>query len=158
MTHSFYRRLGLGLERVNIATFVALFVTAKLLVSYIFARLAFVISDNPITHGFPDLGNDYVAFVTIVLIGPLIETFLFQYIFFKNLDGNLGHTKIVLLSALIFSLFHLYNLSSFLYAFFSGSLLSISYACRIRSSPFACTFLIHAFYNLAAFVVNHWKY
>jgi membrane protease YdiL (CAAX protease family) len=157
MTHNTYNRVALSLARMNMPAYVTIFVVLKLLLGYLSSHINFSLTNEPITKGFFEFGNIYAAFFIIVIVAPIVETYLTQYLFFKNLTGRLPQWTIILLSGLVFGLLHHYNIGYILYAIPSGLLLSVSYAFRLHSNPFVCTTLIHAIYNLIGFVFNNWN-
>jgi len=155
MIHSIHKKMLFSLERMNMAIYVCVFVALKVSLTYLSNLINVNATGQPITKGFFDFGNIYVAFFSIVILAPLLETYLVQYLFFKNLTGRLPQWAIIVLSALVFGVLHHYNIGYVLYAFLSGLLLSISYSLRLRSNPFVCTALIHSVYNLVGFVINN---
>ncbi len=142
------------LRQMNVVLFVCLFVLIKFIPAYIISKLTYILSDEPITTGNELFGNIYVQVVTLVILAPVVETYFCQYLFFRYLSKYLSSTKIVLLSALVFSLFHLYNVGYLFHAFLAGVILSFSYSCREKPHPFISTALIHSVYNLIVFIVN----
>jgi membrane protease YdiL (CAAX protease family) len=156
MIHNSYNRVALSLERMNMPAYIGIFVALKLLLGYLSSHINFSVTNEPITKGFFEFGNIYAEFFLIVILAPIFETYLGQYLFFKNLTGRLPQWAIVLLSGLVFGLLHHYNIGYVLYAIPSGLLLSVSYAFRLRSNPFVSTTLIHAAYNLIVFIDNNW--
>jgi len=151
-----YRRIVLSLERMNIPAYVGIFVALKLLLAYFSNQINVRVTNESLTKELVEFPNIYVAFGVIVLFAPPLETYLSQYLFFKNLKGRIPQWAIILLSAFVFGLLHTYSIGYVIYAIPSGMLLSLSYALRIHSNPFVCTTLIHAVYNLIGFVINNW--
>ena len=156
MIPSVYERIGVGLERMNMALYVGAFVTLKVLLAYVSEQIYFNLTNESIASGTIEIGNIYFTFVVVTILGPLIETYLVQYLFFKHLSGRINQWLIVVLSAFVFALFHTYNVGYIFYAFFSGLILSTSYALRRRTNPFVCTLLIHSVYNFLGFIYNNW--
>lgn len=100
--------------------------------------------------------NDSILFLIFaaVLIGPLIETYLMQYLplkighrFFKKWKYHYG--TIILLSSFVFAISHPSQVSYFIAMFFFG--LILSFICfllmRRKKYPVEYTALIHAGYN-----------
>jgi len=156
MIPSFHERLGIGLGQMNIVLYVGIFVASKVVLAYASEQLYFGLTNESIASGSIEIGNIYFTFFAVAILGPLIETYLIQYLFFKHLMGRISQWLIVLLSAFAFALFHTYNLGYIFYAFFSGLILSTSYALRLRSNPFVCTLMIHSVYNLLGLIYNNW--
>jgi membrane protease YdiL (CAAX protease family) len=157
MIHSIHGRIGIRLERMNMALFVGIFVAFKAALAYVSEQIYFNLTNESIASGLIEIGNIYFTFVVVIIFGPLIETYLIQYLFFKYLLGRISQWLIVVLSAFVFALFHTYNIGYVFYAFFSGLILSTSYALRRRSNPFVCTLVIHSIYNLLGFIYNNWR-
>jgi len=156
MILNIHQRLRVDLERMNMAVYVAIFVALKVALWYGVEYFYFGFTNESIAREPVEIGNIYFTFIAITIFGPALETYLIQYLFFKHLSGRLSHWWIVILSAVVFALFHTYNLGYVLYAFLSGLILSISYLLRLRSNPFVSTLLIHSLYNLLGFIYNHW--
>lgn len=95
----------------------------------------------------------FEIFIFAVVLAPVIETFLFLYLFFQFLKTKLNYNYIIFLSALCFSLLHLpknFNVTETLNVFIVG--LILGYAYKIFSyknvPPFWYVGGIHAFINL----------
>jgi len=100
------------------------------------------------------IDNAFFKFVTIVLLAPLLETFLLQYLPFVWLAKSLRPGYIILLSALVFSLLHHYSIVYMISAFSAGMLYAIAYYLRSKTNPFLTVFAIHAGYNGVVFMWN----
>jgi membrane protease YdiL (CAAX protease family) len=147
--------IRLRMEKLNDVAYISVFVAIKFLVAYLFTLVALEYLGRSIMSDTPEWGTRTQAFITIVLLGPLVETYFCQYLFFKYLLRHLSGGVIILLSAIVFALLHAYNSVYVLYAFFSGLLLSLSYYYRLNSHPFVFAFLIHSVYNLLTFLLNN---
>jgi len=143
-----------SLRQMNVVLFIGLFVLIKFIPAYIFAKLTFLLTDEPITSGELVFETVFQKFVMVAIFAPVVETYLCQYLFFRHLSKYMSSSKIVLLSALVFSLFHLYNVGYFFHALFAGVILSFSYSCREKPHPFISTALIHSVYNVIVLIVN----
>lgn len=98
-------------------------------------------------------------FLIVVIIGPLIETFIFQYENIKilrriNVLKN-NDLTVILISALIFGLMHFYSLSYIIHATLLGILLSYSFVVyeSKKVSPFWVVCIIHSLRNLISFIL-----
>jgi membrane protease YdiL (CAAX protease family) len=143
------------MEKLNDVVYILLFVAIKLLVAYLFSLVALEFLGRSIMSDTPEWGTRTQAFITIVLLGPFVETYFCQYLFFKYLSRYFSGGVIILLSAIVFGLLHTYNSVYIAYAFFSGLLLSLSYYYRLNSHPYVFAFLIHSIYNLLTFLLNN---
>lgn len=92
----------------------------------------------------------------VAIFGPLVETFLNQFLVIY-LSRKWLNSYSILLSALIFGVLHL-DLYMFLYFFIFGFILaSLYYFFRYYTNEkaFLITFLFHALFNFYAIMVNH---
>lgn len=98
-------------------------------------------------------------FVLSVIIGPFIETLLFQYLIiellysFKKVKQNI----IIIISAVAFSLIHNYNLTYIFVSFIAG-LIYASYYLYLKNIkkkyPFIYIWVLHALYNFTVFILG----
>ena len=155
MTERIMTSIRVRLEGLNNAVYIAAFVAIKLLIAYLFSLVALEYLGKSILSDIPDLGTNTQRFITLVFLAPLVETYLFQYLFFEHLSRYLKSSVIIFLSAIAFGLGHTYNSGYILYAFFSGLLYSVGYYYRLNSHPYVMVFLIHSIYNLLALLLNN---
>ena len=156
MTEGIMTSIRLRLERLNHAVYIAAFVAIKLLIAYLFSLGALEYLGKSILSDIPDLGTNTQRFITLVFLAPLVETYLFQYLFFEHLSKYLKNSGVIIfLSAIVFGLGHTYNSGYIPYAFFSGLLYSVGYYYRLNSHPYVNVFLIHSVYNLLALMLNN---
>ncbi len=155
MTERIMTSIRLRLEGLNHVVYIAAFVAIKLLIAYLFSLVALEYLGKSILRDIPDLGTNTQRFITLVFFAPLVETYLFQYLFFEHLSRYLKNSVIILLSAIAFGLGHTYYSGYILYAFFSGLLYSVGYYYRLNSHPYVIVFLIHSVYNLLALLLNN---
>jgi len=97
----------------------------------------------------------------VIFIGPLMETFIFQYTIIKLVrilihDPNIKFFLAIILSASAFSISHYYNIYYFLFGITSGFILAVAFYIAIyRKEPaFLTIFLIHSIWNSIAFITN----
>lgn len=121
--------------------------------NYIFAILAkhFSISLN---KGFEDNYSFTEKIVLFIIIGPIIETLLFQYVVIEiGKDQKMALKYCCLLSAFIFASLHLYNVFYFLYAFVTGLLFAYLYlAGKNEKNAILLPLVAHIIYNGIAFI------
>lgn len=98
-----------------------------------------------------------IFFVT-VLIGPVLETFIFQFLIIEILFKlNIKNNLIILISTLAFSLSHNYNLIYILLIIFPGILYSTYYLflkIENQKTPFLNIFLLHSLSNFVSFILD----
>lgn len=103
-----------------------------------------------------------VIFLATVILAPLIETFIFQFLI---IEGTLRVLKkssfkkyiAAVLSALLFGLTHYYNIYYIGYAFLSGIIFAgIYFYAKGRKglNPYWVVVSIHAVGNLVAFILD----
>jgi len=99
--------------------------------------------------------NKMHEFTTAVIIAPLVETLIFQILLIEFLYlTKIGKRKIVILSAIIFSITHYYSIGYIFYAFSMGVIFSYSYIIRENTvNAFLTVYAIHVLRNTVAFIV-----
>lgn len=114
------------------------------------------------------LGNDdtilklkshgiYYFWFMIFVLGPLIETIIFQILIIKLIGFYSTNKNVaVVFSALLFSLSHIYSLPYFIYAFLAGLLFANLYfiAKNNNLSTFKIIFYTHALSNMAIYILH----
>jgi len=94
----------------------------------------------------------YIQILLAVIIGPSIETLIFQKWLYKllSLVKWLKRRKllIMIIGALAFGAIHIYSLSYIVFTVFMGFLFMFAYVARIGKNPFRTVFVLHALANL----------
>lgn len=100
-------------------------------------------------------------FFIVVIAGPIIETFIYQYLIFKLYFYLFNKTSSnivvsILVSSVLFSLSHNYNYFAIVSTFLSGLVLGYTYffANNRYIPPFWCVTIIHSIHNLYGLLVN----
>ena len=98
----------------------------------------------------------WLKFIAVVLIAPIYETFLFQYLIITTLLGKINTKWVIFISSFFFGLSHFYNFFYILNAFFVGIVLAFAYVNwnGKKQSPFLVVFLIHSLHNLLIFFIE----
>ena len=100
-------------------------------------------------------------FLVSVIIGPLIETLIFQFgiieifLFFKK--NKIFELIAIVLSSILFGLTHNYNLYYLVFGIIVGFIFAIIYVVakkRNDMNAFTIVFITHIFTNLIAFFHN----
>lgn len=95
-------------------------------------------------------------FIIIVLITPLIETLVFQFIPIEFLKRKKWCKPpfLIIVPSLIFSMAHYYHFIYVIMAFVGGIILNYYYieTQKISKYPFLLTSLLHSLYNLYGFL------
>lgn len=98
------------------------------------------------------LTNDAFAFITVVILAPVLEEVIFRGIILKGFLKNYNPTKAIIVSALLFGLFHL-NPWQAIGASFVGVILGWVY---YKTKSIVPCIIIHFVNNLLAFILfNH---
>jgi hypothetical protein len=101
----------------------------------------------------PSLSSDGIVFRVAfgVIVIPLIETAIFQWLLIRTLGGNfkLSDKWCVLISATAFGLSHLYSYQYAVFGFVLGLVLAYSFILcdDFGKKPFLSVFMIHASHN-----------
>jgi|GEM_PF-943770 len=131
-----------------------LFIIFNLLLSYIIYMISLFFH----SEGFysPNREETLLKQFTIgVLLGPLLETVIFQYAIIESIRGKLRIRYVVVISALCFSLIHLYSVSYFIYALFGGLAFGLLYF--LQETVFRSVLMVwmaHFLFNLIVFLVR----
>lgn len=95
-------------------------------------------------------GNEFMAFLAVVILAPIAEELLFRGIIFRMLTKHWSEVAAIVVSALLFGLYHM-NLLQAIYVLPIGLLLGyIAYKCK---SVLPCI-LIHMVNNFMPYVVG----
>lgn len=98
-------------------------------------------------------------FVLVVFIGPLIETFIFQYLVIKGVKYLTKNIHIqCIVSAILFSSNHNFNVLYIIDTFLIGLIFGYTFLiAKIKKCyPFWATFLVHLLHNFYVFAVRHY--
>lgn len=115
-----------------------------------------IIGDN---NNGPDIGVGIGSWIFVAIIVPIFETLLNQKLPFNILQNwNLTKNKYgfyILISAIIFGLFHTYSLQYILFAFSVGLILGYTYFFYSKTPKLAfwITTLIHGLRNLTTLII-----
>lgn len=98
----------------------------------------------------------FIQTLAILLISPIVETYLFQYIpnvILQKLKINRNYLLIIIPS-IIFSLFHFYNIIYLFMTLFGGIILNYYYlkTKKISKHYFILTVLLHSLYNFYGYL------
>lgn len=153
------RPLFNGLRRMHWILFIGYGLGLVVLVGYVVFSVAPAGSD---TNSVANELSDIVAtkFVVVVLLAPLLETFVFQsvpfFVFRWFTKGQLNFWLCLFVSASAFGLSHSYNVYYFLAGFLVGAVfIHLYYLANLRrQSAFALVFAVHALNNLVVFLAK----
>lgn len=150
----------LNLKKNN---FIITCILTVILISHISSKL---ILSNSLDKGIltsPFFENESLIYIftIVVILAPLIETFIFQFFIIEILlhlnKSKINKIIIITTSSLLFGLSHYFNVHYFIFGVIFGILLSSCYLlAKIRKdiNPFLLTLLVHASYNGFVFFIN----
>lgn len=133
------------------------------LVAYGSTKVILFFSDNKtsLTSTFFEEDSLLFLFISVVILGPLIETLIFQFciieLFFRINKSRFVKVIALFVSSLLFGLSHSSSLEYTIYGIILGFLFSSCYLLakeRKDISPFFLVFIVHASSNLFVFVIN----
>ncbi|MBT1705312.1 CPBP family intramembrane glutamic endopeptidase [Chryseosolibacter indicus] len=150
----------IGIDRRTFKTllFIILFTVIRVLTAIAFNIISKHISTKSILEDLRETENVYTDLRILVILGPMLKTFLFQYIPFKYLLNKCKPALIIMLSSLLFGIWHFYNPLYILSGICAGLIYNVAYYFKRNSNPFVITFTIHSLYNLIAFIINNSKF
>lgn len=91
-----------------------------------------------------------VALVSIVLLAPLVEEFVFRYAAINILTGKFKQTWSILISSLFFSIMH-FDFPFIFGYFLIGLVLAVVY---VRTNRLLVSFVVHASMNLIVVILQ----
>ena len=94
-------------------------------------------------------------FFLSVIIAPILETFIAQFILFKILRLKITHQPLlIVLGSLFFASMHYYNWLYMVVTFFIGLIINYYYLeiQKISKYSFLLTVLLHSLYNLYGYL------
>lgn len=141
-------------DNLKLARLFLIYFTLAIINGYLFNFLANN-SESEVDYGFEGM-NPIIKFLAIVVIAPVLETYLINYYPIKILERWKVHNRILLIiiPSIIFSLFHYYNLIYVFMAFFGGLIMNSYYIINREFSDKAIYWLmlLHSMYNLFGYL------
>jgi uncharacterized protein len=115
------------------------------------------ISYRPNEPSFDFKNNPILDFLMVIVIAPLLETLLNQYLVIEILSTIKYFKKrkllVVMLSAFIFGVVHSYSISYMINMFFVGYILAIAFLLKMKQGyAFGYVTFIHAIRNFVVFI------
>ncbi len=149
-----------GYSELNIILFIVFNVILLILINLSIRFLPFMgsLKNTVVKDMFEGHSIYYAFFMTNILI-PLLETLIFQTLVIKGVffllkkKNTIKVITAITISAILFSINHLFSLLYLLLTFFIGLVLANVYIIMVkrRHYPTLITFLIHALYNTTLF-------
>jgi hypothetical protein len=131
-----------------------IYLTLAIINGYLFNFLANE-SGLEVDYGFEKV-DPIVKFLAIVVLAPVLETYLINYYPIKILEKWKVQSKIhlIIIPSILFSLFHYYNLIYVFMAFFGGLIMNSYYIKNRELSNRAIYWLmlLHSMYNLFGYL------
>lgn len=136
-----------------------LLVLIPVISSFLISSVISLIISNPIDESYTLAVS--LKIVIILILTPLLETFLFQFLVFSFFFKKLGRWRTILFSALVFSMAHFnkFHLGIFYLTpiIFGGFILAYIYSVGIIRrdiNPFKLVIIIHFSYNFLIYTVT----
>jgi membrane protease YdiL (CAAX protease family) len=137
---------------LSLLPYVVIFTALSFFVSFLLNVVLYLIGIQTEHISTPSLKYSGIFKIILmgVLLAPIIETFIFQKLFFDFLRHKIKVRFIILISALCFGFSHFYDLVYVINTFFIGIILSIAYALwkKKNITPFWIVVIIHLLHNL----------
>lgn len=159
------RRKIIGIKNYLLITKTYKIYILSILGIFFYAFLLYIISllffdlDEPFKETAPFKNtNIIVKIFSVIILAPLLETFIFQFLIIEGLfQIKLFKNRILLViftSALIFGLCHFYGLYYVIYTFGIGVIFNSFYSIlKLRGEiSFLHTFFLHCIFNLIVFI------
>lgn len=130
----------------------------QVLAATFFSVVASKLYNSGINKGFVGFSNPLEEFLISVLLGPVLETWIFQLLpieyFKKKLDTFYPG---IFCSTILFALAHMYNLIYFINALVAGFIFAYFYCIMkvYKTHPFIWLASLHALYNLFVFSLKY---
>jgi membrane protease YdiL (CAAX protease family) len=135
---------------------IGIFVSFNIFISFLFSIISKLIFGNSFTSNIHKFENLTEEFILVVIVSPIIETIIFQFIIIEIFYEKCNKYLICGLSAILFASSHLYNILYFVFAFIMGLAFAYLYILgKKKEKGIKYVFLSHLIYNLIAFILNH---
>lgn len=100
----------------------------------------------------------FKKFLSVVIIGPLLETLISQKWLYQLMSSIVWFRKnkilIVIIGGVIFGLLHSYSLSYIVFNCFTGTLFMLTYIIRIGNKPYFTVAVLHSLINLFGIIID----
>ncbi|MEP7238077.1 MAG: CPBP family intramembrane glutamic endopeptidase [Ferruginibacter sp.] len=135
--------------------YIVLFIMALIIIEIMSGAIIYLMESY--TGKEININNDFnrhsmfYKFIVGCIVGPVIETYIFQLVPYNYLrNKNVKTPFIILFSSLLFSFVHYYSIPYIITTFFIGILLISAYAYWQGTKPnkFIIVCLIHSFHNI----------
>ncbi|WP_416337305.1 type II CAAX prenyl endopeptidase Rce1 family protein [Galbibacter sp. EGI 63066] len=151
------------LLRISKFKFILYSITLCLLANVLLSKVILLYNENSFDVQQSEEGSIIFRFIVIIILAPLLETLLYQFIIIEAGIFLFNKKKktlmiIILISSIMFGLSHCYNLSYIILGVSAGIILSLLYVlCKLRKdiSPFFFVFIVHSFVNFTVYLVNN---
>jgi uncharacterized protein len=150
---------------VGIVQLILLAVIFNLAISWLFSQLPFsqpLAPDESIVNLANDVGLVVFFFLVVGLV-PFLETVIFQALIIELVKEYLKRFRWnsnifpIIVSAIAFSLIHIYSLIYVVITFFMGLCLAYTYIIvkKRKQNPILIVSIVHAFHNLIVFTIEN---
>jgi membrane protease YdiL (CAAX protease family) len=155
LLNTYIQKFEAKLNALHWSLFIASFAALRILVAILFFFIVQHFGMQLPSGELDEIGNIVFSFLVIVIIAPLVETYLVQFLPFRFLSNKIQPIVLMFISAVIFGLMHHQRIGYMLYGFCGGMVYAFAYYVKRRSRPLLITTAIHSLFNLFVFVYNH---
>lgn len=135
MIAAHFSRLKTKVSQLHWGLFIAYFVGLRLIVAVVFVFLVQLTGHQSALKGIEEFDSAFFTFAVILIIAPLIETYLMQHLPFQLLSSKIHPLYICALSSVLFGAMHHYSLLYILHGVFGGIVYSLAYYFKRQSNP-----------------------
>ena len=144
-------KIGYVFDRFSLTSFFLICLGVKILLSGVFATVISSLFPNQLEHPISET-SIYEAFVVVVVLAPLFETLIFQFLFFYGGEKlRINNATIIVLSSILFAVSHHISFAYIALTLLSGLFYNIVYLYVKERYKVSTAFLfvvgIHAIYN-----------
>lgn len=144
------------INKLNFFSLIFLVTLINLLICFIASFLSNYFTGKSLNEGVNGFLNTQEEFVLVVIIAPLFETLIFQYLIIDFFSKKMQLKFACFISALTFALQHTYNLFYFVFALFMGIILAFLYVIgHKKNKGFVLVLITHFLYNLIVFAIKN---
>ncbi|MBE6148451.1 MAG: CPBP family intramembrane metalloprotease [Firmicutes bacterium] len=133
--------------------YVGIYILANLVINIIGRLFPSIVTDYSLIESFLNFDNLVLAILVTALLPAIAEEILFRGVIFNSFNKKYGAMVAILVSALIFGVYHM-NWLQGLFAFILG--LSLAYV-YLKSGSLFVPIILHFINNLIAVLVNHYE-
>lgn len=153
-TNNQYLKLLIKLSEFKQTYLIVITIGLQIFITLLFSYVFF-----PNHSAGPKFDNQFDHFFLPVVIAPLLETFIFQYLIQDYILKKINNAYLLacFISSILFGLSHYYSPEYILVTFLSGLLFSTLYLVSLKKNyiPFITVAISHSIYNFIGFCIDY---